>query len=134
MSAALSRPAPYHLSETGGRLRLEFGYGTATEIAELYRELAVTCVQKQIPRVVVIAGDDDRAGERALRDALTMMVLAGIPSGFKLALVIRDERTAYVYRNLPRDLTAAGIAARIHASEEDAIRWLEGEDQARRAA
>lgn len=102
--------------------------GTATEIAELFRALAVACVQRQFRRVLIIAGDDDPAGERALRNALTVMVLAGIPSDFKLALVASSDRVEFTYRNAQRDLCAAGITARIFHSENDATRWLHSAD------
>jgi len=128
MGAALGQPLARQLTETPGYLRAEFGYGTTTEIAALYRAVAVACVQKQITRVLIIAGDDDPAGERALRDVLTMMLLAGIPSDFKLALVAASERVGRTYRNAQRDLCAAGVTARLFDSEQDATRWLDSAD------
>ena len=119
---ASAHPLPY----SGGHLRLEFGYATVTEIAELYRALAVTCVQRQVTRVLIVAGDDEPAGERALRNALTMMVLAGVPRGFRLALVAAMPRVADTYRHTPRDFTAAGIATRLFDNEADAAHWLDG--------
>ena len=113
------------LTETPDRLRAEFSHGTATEIGELYRALAVACIQKQVTRVLIIAGDDDPAGERALRDALTMMVLAGIADGFRLALVTPLPRVEYVYRNAQRDFTAAGITTRQFDNEDEALQWLD---------
>jgi hypothetical protein len=129
MSAALGPPASTQLSITpAGFLRAEFGPGTATEIDELFRELAVVCVQKQYRRVLVVAGDDDPAGESALRDALTVMVLAGIPSDFKLALVAPSDRVEFTYRNAQRDLCAAGITTRVFEREPEARAWLESAD------
>lgn len=108
MSAALGQPGR-QLTETPGYIRAEFGHGTTTEIGTLFRALAVACIEKQFARVLIIAGDDDPAGERALRDALTMMVLAGVANGFRLALVTALPRVQYTYRNAQRDFTAAGI-------------------------
>ena len=119
---ASAHPLPYN----GGHLRLEFGYATVTKIAELYRALAVTCVERQVTRVLIVAGDDEPAGERALRNALTMMVLAGVPRGFRLALVAAVPRVADTYRNTPRDFTAAGIGTRLFDNEADAAHWLDG--------
>lgn len=119
---ASAHPLPY----ADGHLRLEFGYVTVTEIAELYRALAVTCVERQITRVLILIGDDEPAGERALRNALTMMVLAGVPRGFRLALVAAVPRVADTYRNTPRDFTAAGIRTRLFDHEADAAHWLDG--------
>lgn len=129
MSAALGPPASQQLTvTTAGCLRAEFGPATTTEIAELFRELAVACVKKQYRRVLVVAGDDDPAGESALRDALTVMVLAGIPPDFKLALVAPSDRVEFSYRNAQRDLCAAGITTRVFEREDAARAWLDSAD------
>lgn len=78
--------------------------------------------------MLIVAGDDDPAGARALRDTLTMMLLVGIPSDFKLALVATSERVAVTYRNAQRDLCAAGATTRLFDNEQNATRWLEGAD------
>jgi hypothetical protein len=123
------------LDETAGHLRVEFGYVTVGEIAELYRALAVTCVERQLSRVLIVAGDDEPEGERALRDALTIMVLAGIPQEFRLALVAALPRVAQTYALTQRDFNAAGIQTRVFENEADAVRWLEaGDEGARRTA
>ena len=125
MSAYLGPPPGQQLTVTGaGCLRAEFGRGTTTEIDELFRELAVMCVQKQYRRVLVVARDDGPAGESALRDALTVMVLAGIPSDFRLAVVAPSDRLEFAYRNTQRDLCAAGITTRVFEREDDARLWL----------
>jgi hypothetical protein len=63
-----------------------------------------------------------------LRDALTVMVLAGLPANFKLALVAASPRVAVTYRDARRDLCAAGVTTRMFESEEDAARWLDSAD------
>ena len=126
MSAALGSATVRPLHEIPEVLRVEFGYCTVTEIAGLFRSVAVSCVQRQISRVLLIAGDDDPAGERALRDALTIMVLAGIPADFRLALVIALRRALAIYGNTERDLNAAGIKTRLFGTEQEAVRWLDG--------
>ena len=131
MGAALESNAR-SLRETAGRLRAELGHGTAAEIAEVSRGLAAACIQNQIKRVLIVAGGDDPAGERYLRNALTMMVLAGIPAGFRLALVTPLPRTALIYRNTHGDFNAAGVTTRMFHKEEDALQWLDdGNDGAR---
>ena len=124
MSAALG-PFGHKLTEAPGYARAEFAYGNATEIGELFRALAVACIKKPVTRVLVIAGDDEPAGERALRDALTAMVLAGIPDGFRLAVVAALPRVMRTYRNAPGDFTAAGIPTRLFEGEAEALQWLE---------
>ena len=123
MSARLGSTS---VREMPGLLKAELGYCTMTEIGELYRSLAVTCVEKQTPRVLIVAGDDDPAGERALRDALTVMVLAGLPAHFRLAVVVALPRAAPIYGNTERDLNAAGIPTRLFEKEEEALLWLAG--------
>lgn len=126
VSANLGRDPVQSFQETLGYLRVEFGYGTVNEVAEIYRLVAVNCLQRQITRVLILVGDDDPAGERALRDAATTMVLADVPSGFRLALVSADPRVAYTYRNAQRDLTAAGVNTRMFETEDEAVHWLQG--------
>ena len=135
VSANLGSAFVQQTRNTCDHLRIEFGYVTVTELAETYRALAVACVERQIARVLILAGDDEPAGERALRDAMTMMVLAGIPEDFRLALVAALPRAAQTYRNTPRDFNAVGIKTRLFENEEDAARWLDGgDDGTRRAA
>lgn len=126
MSANLGSAFARRLDESAGHLRVEFGYVTVSEIAELYRALAVTCVERQLARVLIVAGDDEPEGERALRDALTIMVLAGIPKEFRLALVAALPRVAQTYALTQRDFNAAGIKTRVFENEADAVWWLEG--------
>jgi hypothetical protein len=129
MSAAMGSPLGERLRETPGQLRVEFGYSTASELAEMYRAMAVACIERQIARVLIVAGDEEPAGERALRDALTTMVLAGIADGFRLTIVAR-HRAAHTYRLTQRDFNAAGISTRLFDNEDDAVRWLEAGDGA----
>ena len=124
MSANLGSASTRSLSQIAGHLRVEFGYSTLTEISELYRAMAVDCIQKQIDRVLIVAGDGEPGGERALRDSLTMMILAGLPRNFRLALVVAAPDVARTYHLAQRDFTAAGVTTRLFESEDDATRWL----------
>jgi hypothetical protein len=114
------------LRETSGRLILEYGPSSAQQLGELYRDFAVLCVEKQYRQALVLAGEDRRAGELALRSAMTMMLLAGIPRDFKLALVTTSTRVAAAYRAAGRDLCAAGLTARLFDNQRDAALWLDG--------
>lgn len=106
-------------------LRVEFGHSSFGEIAEAYRAMAVSCIRQDVTRVLIVIGDGDREGEQALRDAMTMMVLAGLPTGFRLALVAHAPRARAVYRNARSDFNAAGVSTRMFDSEADAAQWLE---------
>ena len=113
------------LREASGRLVLKYGPSTAQELGDLYRDFAVLCVEKQYRQALVVAGEEQHAGEQALRCAVTMMLLAGIPRDFRLALVAESTNVAAAYRIAQRDLCAAGVAARLFDSEQDATSWLE---------
>ena len=113
------------LREASGRLVLKYGPSTAQELGDLYRDFAVLCVEKQYRQALVVAGEEQHAGEQALRCAVTMMLLAGIPRDFRLALVAASTNVAAAYRRAQRDLCAAGVAARLFDSEQDATSWLE---------
>lgn len=122
--AALERPLVRRLTETSLYVRAEFGYGTVTQVAELLRAVAATCIQENITRALIVAGDDDPAHERTLRNALTTMVLAGVSSHFKLAVVPETPRVAHAYRYFHRDVSAAGVATQLFDTEDAATRWL----------
>jgi hypothetical protein len=122
----LSEAGERRLRDKSGCLVLEYGPSSAQELGELYRDFAVLCVEKQYRQALVLAGEERHAGEQALRCAVTMMLLAGIPRDFRLAVVAASTEVAAAYRLTQRDLCAAGVAARMFDSERDAAGWLEG--------
>ncbi|TMH63912.1 MAG: hypothetical protein E6H57_16485 [Betaproteobacteria bacterium] len=130
----LQEPADRYLSETPGYLVVEAGVINGVEVADIFRSFAARCLQKQINRVMLKTGDGDPAGERALRDAFTTILLAGIPSGFKIALVAGTPLIQARYRNAQRDLVMAGVDAKLFDSEAEAVWWLDGQDRGTRAA
>src|SRR5260221_12345793 len=75
-----------NLRQVDGYLVVEPGLSSAAELQSTYRAFAVLCIKNRITRALVKAIDSDPAGEHALRDAFTMMLLAGIPARWKLAL------------------------------------------------
>ena len=113
-----------YISDADGYVRVEFGFGTTTEISEIYRALAVRCISGDVKRVLIKPGDDDYAGERALRDAFTMILLAGITPGFRLALVAVRPGIEARYRVCERDLRLANVDARLFSNETEALAWL----------
>jgi len=115
-----------HITQVDGHLVVDCGRLTATEVAAIYRDLAVLCIEKQVRRVVVRPADDDPAGERALRVALATMVRAGLPAELRIALVANNERIEARYRNTERDLCMAGVEAKIFETQHTATRWLDG--------
>jgi hypothetical protein len=112
------------IQQVNGHLIVEPGRTSAAEVADIYRQIATLCVEKQVRRVLIKLREHDAASERALRVALTTMVLAGLPAEFRLALVAESDRIAARFRNTERDLCAAGIDAKIFEAEDGATRWL----------
>lgn len=102
--------------------------GDVRDTAELYRAFAVECVTKKINRVLVKAADCDRETHYALRDALTVMLLAGIPAGFRLAMVTGTAQVQSFFLELRRDLERLSIQLALFADEAHAVAWLQAKD------
>ena len=117
-------PADRHITRIDGHLVVDVGDGGAREIGEIYRSLAVVGVKQRVRRILVRVANDDPAGERALRDAVTTMLLAGIPADFKIALVAGTPRIEARYRDARRDLCLANVNTRIFDNENEATLWL----------
>jgi hypothetical protein len=94
------------------------------ELARLYRDFAVACVQRQLERVLVKAGGGDPQDHLSLRDALTAMMLGGVPAGFRIALVARTGPIEAVFRALQTDLCRLRVQAALFGREDDARKWL----------
>src|SRR5258706_8242843 len=110
-----------NLRQVDGYLVVEPGLSSAAELQSTYRAFAVLCIKNRITRALVKAIDSDPAGEHALRDAFTMMLLAGIPARLKLPLVAGTPAVEAGYRNAQRDLTMAGAQARLFAHGPEAL-------------
>ena len=125
----LHERADRYLRETQGFLVVEAASTNSAEVADIFRSFAVRCLEKQINRVLVKTGDSDPAAEHALRDALATILLAGIPAGFRMALVAATPQVRGSYRTAQRDLVLAGVDARLFDGEAEAVRWLDGADR-----
>ena len=56
-----------------------------------------------------------------------MMLLAGIPDGFRLALVSNVARIRWLFVDLQRDLWRVSIQAALFDDEAKALEWLPAE-------
>src|SRR5258708_29892282 len=122
--AGIQESGDRNLRQVDGYLVVEPGLSSAAELQSTYRAFAVLCIKNQITRALVKAIDSDPAGEHALRDAFTMMLLAGIPAGWKLALVADTPAGEARHRDAQRDLTMAGGDPRPFATGQEAPSWL----------
>ena len=96
------------------------------EVGDTYREFAASCLQQDIRRAVVRAADEDSTAHYGLRDAFTEIILsAGIPRDFRLALVPETPAVEVAYRLITRDFQLLGINARIFKAYDAAIAWVE---------
>ena len=103
----------------------------ARELAELYRALAVECIATQADRMLVKANHCGADGHRALRDALTTIILAGMPRGLRLAMVTDIPSIRSFFLELQADLRRLNIDVALFAEERTAVEWLLGKGAAR---
>jgi len=116
---------PGTIQECPGYLAVDCGsQSSARELSQLYRDFAVACVEKQVSRVLLKAKHGTLEAHFALRDALTMMLLAGIPSGFRIGFVADCPPTAQTLEALRDELRRLGVAAALFDAEEPALAWL----------
>src|SRR5258707_14454953 len=88
-----------NLRQVDGYLVVEPGLSSAAELQSTYRAFAVLSIKNRITRALVKAIDTDPAGEHALRDAFTVMLLAGSPRGQEPAAVPRTPQESWRQRN-----------------------------------
>ena len=113
------------IDRTKDKLRVEVGPALPDEVQECYRALANECVTGACTRVLVIGNAAlDAFSHLALRDALRAMALAGVPPGFRLAVVALTGNLIAIYDTAVIEAARLGIEARRFITEEDAARWL----------
>ena len=84
-------------------LRCVVGPGLPSLIQECYRNLAAECLNRQGKRILVIgAGGGDSAVHLAGRDSMKAIALAGVPPGFRLAVVAATPDMDEVYETFFR--------------------------------
>ncbi|HUQ75763.1 MAG TPA: hypothetical protein VM183_13645 [Burkholderiales bacterium] len=107
-----------------GYLAVHCSAAAQRELSQLYRDLAVECLETQVKCVLLDALDSDPENHHGLRDALTTMVLAGIPPGFRLALVTNVPSLQRMFAFLVRDLEILDIPTRLFEEKSAAVEWL----------
>ena len=107
-----------------GYLRVDCSNPDRHEMAEACRQMAQECITSETNRVLVYADGCDPEGHLPLRNAFTTMLLAGIPSGFRLALVTDVPRVWALFTDLERDLLVLNVLVKAFTRENDAVEWL----------
>jgi hypothetical protein len=114
------------ITECPGYVRVDFGGCNSAELAAVYRAFAALCLDRDVSRALLKAGDEDPRGHYGLRVALsTIARRAAIRPDFKLALIPSTRPIEAVYREAQQHLRAAGFNAWVFGSETEALDWLE---------
>jgi hypothetical protein len=109
-----------------GHLRVVVGPALPDEVQDCYRAFANECVIRACQRVLIVGNAKiDAFSHLALRDVLRSMALAGVPAGFRLALVADTANLIAVYDTAVLEAGRLGIDARRFMNEQDAASWLQ---------
>jgi hypothetical protein len=113
------------IDQAQGYIRVSVGSGLAQQVQECYRTFANECLQRGSSGALILgAASYDAFYHLALRDALRSMAVAGLPSGFRLALVASTPDLIAVYDAVLVEAGRCGIEARRFLDEAAAKGWL----------
>jgi hypothetical protein len=85
-----------------------------------YRAFAVACIETQVERALLRAGDGEPEDHLSLPDAFTMMIFAGLPRGFRIAFVTETPVIDRAFHKLRRHLHALALVADVFGDEHEA--------------
>lgn len=121
----IHRAAACVIGEAPQYLRGEVGPGLALDVQECYRQFVHECLQRKPKRALIVGQSKwDAFYHLALRDALRSMAMAGLPDGFRLALVAATPDLIAVYDAALMEALRCGIEAKRFQDEQDAVGWL----------
>lgn len=101
------------------------GRGHAGEIQRCYEDWACACLLGNYRRALLIGTSKGEAfAHLAARDAIASMVLAGVPAGFRLAMVAESAQLIAVYDAVVVEAGRRGLEARRFHDEGEALAWL----------
>jgi hypothetical protein len=105
--------------------RGEVGPGDLRHVQEHYRGLAHQCISEGWQRALIVGHPGHDAWTHVVvKDVVYSMAIAGVPQGFRLALVSSSLELAQVYEAAVAYAGLRGIDARRCATEEEAMKWL----------
>jgi hypothetical protein len=123
----IHRSACCDIGEAPLFLHCAIGPGQPHEIQECYRTLVNECLRRKGKSLLIVgAGGSDSFVHLAGRDSLRALALAGVPPGFRLALVAASADMIAIYDAAVIEATRRGIEARRLRNEEQAAAWLAG--------
>lgn len=113
------------IAHAAAYLRASVGPGLADEVQECYRAFVNECLQRHCARALILGrAQHDAFYHLALRDALRSMSVAGLPEGFRIALVAETPDLIAVYDAAVVEAGRCRIDARRFQTEAEAERWL----------
>jgi len=113
------------IDQAAGYIRATVGPGLAQQVQECYRSFVIECLQRHCTRALICGtATVDAFYHLALRDALRSMSQAGLPDGFRLALIAVTPDLIAVYDAALVEAGRCGIEARRFLNEADAQGWL----------
>jgi hypothetical protein len=114
------------IDQASSHIRGTVGPGLAEEVQECYRAFVNECLQRHCRRALILGrASADAFYHLALRDALRAMSVAGLPAGFRIALVAETPDLIAVYDAAVVEAARCGIDARRFPAVADAERWLD---------
>jgi hypothetical protein len=122
---SLHRSDGCSIDQASGYLRGRVGPGLAHQVQECYRTFVNECLQRHSTRALIVGtASVDAFYHLALRDALRSMSVAGLPDGFRLALIAGTPDLIAIYDAALVEAGRHGIEARRFLDEADGQRWL----------
>jgi hypothetical protein len=125
VSTSIRRSAGCSIAQGPVHLRASVGPGLAEEVQECYRAFVNECLQRHCKRALIVGrARIDAFCHLALRDGLRAMSVAGVPAGFRIALVAETPDLIAIYDAAVVEAGRCGIEARRFPTPADAERWL----------
>jgi hypothetical protein len=125
VSTSIRRSAGCSIAQGPVHLRASVGPGLAEEVQECYRAFVTECLQRHCKRALIVGrARIDAFCHLALRDGLRAMSVAGVPAGFRIALVAETPDLIAIYDAAVVEAGRCGIEARRFPTPADAERWL----------
>jgi hypothetical protein len=125
VATSIRRSAGCSIDQGAVHLRASVGPGLADEVQECYRAFFNECLQRRCKRALIVGlARIDAFYHLALRDGLRAMSVAGLPAGFRMALVAETPDLIAIYDAAVVEAGRCGIEARRFPTAADAERWL----------
>jgi hypothetical protein len=125
LSTCIRHSAGCAIDQDPRHIRAKVGPGLADEVQECYRAFANECLRGHCERALIVGrASVDAFYHLALRDALRSMSVAGLPPGFRIALVAETADLIAVYDAAVVEAGRCGIDARRFSAAAEAERWL----------